>query len=355
MSLVHADNFSIYGTTVALLLNGIYAQTDGTTLVTDPDGISGGHVARITGSGQNTETNGLRFVLPSSQNKVGISQRIWLPALQSSTIPCAVFAQFRDGANAIMVTITADTTGRLRAHAGDSQSAAVLTSTNPVITANGWYHLETVVNNSANTVEVRVEGITVISGTITIASDIAQVMATSRTSNTSAGYTWYTKDYVIWNGAGSFNNDFLGSVLVANLMPTADIDLNWTPSTGTAGWSILDNIPPVDTTYLSAPYNAGAYEDPYVGELSDLPVETTSVKGLITFVRASKSDGGDGTLQVGLISDPAGTPATVLGADRAITVAQTYWRDVFEVDPKTSALWLPAAVNLAQLQLDRTT
>lgn len=355
MSLVHADNYSIYGTSTAFMLNGIYAQASGMTLAVDPDGISGGHVASITGAGQNNETQGLRFVLPSNQNKVGQCQRIWLPALQAGTIPCAVFVQFRDVSNNALVTITADTTGRLRAHAGDSQSAVILSTTNPVITANGWYHLETVVNNSANTVEVRVEGITVLSGTITIASDISQIFYGTRTSITSATYQWYMKDNVVWNGSGSFNNDFLGSVLVANLMTTADIDLNWTPSTGSTGWNILDNIPPVDATYLSAPYNAGAYEDPYVGELSDLPVETTSVKGLISFVRAAKSDGGDGTLQVGLISDPAGTPATVLGADRAITVAQTYWRDVFEVDPKTSALWLPAAVNLAQIQLDRTT
>jgi hypothetical protein len=263
--------------------------------------------------------------------------------------------QFLDVGNTPMVTITADTTGRLRAHAGDSQSAAVLTTTNPVITANGWYHMETVVNNSANTVEVRIEGIAVLSGTITISADIAQVAWASRTSITSASYSWYLKDVCIWNGAGSFNNDFLGSVLVTNLVTTSDVSLNWTPSTGTTGYTILDNIPPVDATFLSAPYNAGAYENPYVGGMSNLPVETTSVKGIITFVRAAKSDGGDGSLQVGVISDPSGTPATVLGADRPITVAQTYWRDVFEVDPKTSALWLPAAVNLAQIRLNRTT
>ncbi len=355
MSLIHADNFSIYGTDEAFLLNGIYAQADAMSLENDPDGISGGKVASITGAGQNNEDQGLRFVLPSNQNKVGMAQRIWLPALQTGTIPCAVFAQFRDVSNNKMVTITADTTGRLRAHAGDSQTAAVLTTTNPVITANGWYHMEVVVNNTADTVEVRIEGITVLSGTITISADISQVFWGSRTSIISAGYQWYLKDAVIWDGAGSFNNDFLGSVLVNNLVPTADIALNWTPSTGTTGFGILDNIPPVDTTFLSAPYNAGAYEDPYVGAMSDLPVETTSVKGVITFVRAAKSDGGDGTLQVGIISDPSGTPATVLGADRAITVAQTYWRDVFEVDPKTSTLWLPAAVNAAQIQLDRTT
>lgn len=354
MSLVHADNFSIYGTSQPLLLNGIYAQAD-VSLTTDPDGVSGGHVLHISPTPQNSEQEGLRFVLPSNQNKVGIAQRVWMPGLPGSTYPCPVFAQFRDVANAIMVTLTCDSTGRLLVHAGDSQVTPTATTTNPVITATGWYHIETAVNNSANTVEVRVEGITVISTTIAVANDISQVMLTSRTNGFSATSPWYLKDLVVWNGSGSFNNDFLGSVLVTNLVTTADVALNWTPSTGSVGWSILDNIPPNDAQFISAPYNAGAYEDPYVGQMSDLPVETTSVKGVITFVRAAKSDGGDGSLQVGLISDPAGTPATVLGADRPITVAQTYWRDVFEVDPKTSALWLPAAVNLAEIQLDRTT
>lgn len=355
MSLVHADNFTIYGLDESFMLNGIYANIQGMSLSADPDGVSTGDVVRITGQGQNNENQNFRFVLPSSQNKVGVPQRIWLPALQSGTNPCAVLVQFLDVSNSPMVTITTDPTGRIRAHAGDSQTSVILSSTNPVITANGWYHMETVVNNSANTVEVRIEGITVISGTISIASDIAIIAWGSRTSITSAGFLWYLKDLVVWNGSGSFNNDFLGSVLVTNLIPTSDVDLNWTPSTGSDGFSILDNIPPVDSIFLSAPYNGGAYEDPYVGTMSDLPVETTSVKGVITFVRAAKSDGGDGSLQVGIISDPAGTPATVLGADRPITVAQTYWRDVFEVDPKTSALWLPQAVNDAEIQLDRTT
>ncbi len=70
----------------------------------------------------------------------------------------------------------------------------------------------------------------------------------------------------------------------------------------------------------------------------------------MTVVRAGKFDGGDGTLQNGLIS--AATP--VNGSDRPITVSQTYWRDIFEEDPATVAPWLPAAVNLVQMQINRT-
>ena len=54
---------------------------------------------------------------------------------------------------------------------------------------------------------------------------------------------------------------------------------------------------------------------------------------------------GGGNLQMAMKSGAS----TGLGSDRPMTVAFTYWQDVFEVDPATSAQWLPAAVNAANL------
>jgi hypothetical protein len=139
-------------------------------------------------------------------------------------------------------------------------------------------------------------------------------------------------------------------VLVKDLIPTADVNTNWN-TTGPNRFSILDNRPPNDAAFITAINPPPAA---YVAELSNLPADVTSIRGLMTFVRAAKTDGGDGSLQIGLISDPLGVPATALGANRPITVAQTYWRDVFEQDPKTLAPWTPAAVDLVRLQINRT-
>lgn len=361
MALVHADNFSIYGTTASLMLNGVYAEINGVGLYTDPDGLSGGHVLGVgfTGTGINTEF-GPRYVLTSTDTKVGIALRVWFPSLPSGSSGTPLPIQWRNVANTPVATITVDSTGRLSARSGNATATVIGTTTNPAITANGWYHIEAIADITAQTIEVRVEGATVLnlSGLSLSGGPFGQVVAGgTRSTGTNAREAFYTKDLVIYDSSGSYNNSFLGSVLVHSLLPDSDASLNWTPSTGTTGWGILDNIPPNDSVYLSAPYNSGGppyFPNPYVATLSNLPVETTSVKGIITFVRAAKSDGGDGSLQVGVISDPLGSPATALGANRPITVAQTYWRDVFEVDPATSAPWLPDAVNDAEIRLNRT-
>lgn len=356
MALVHADNFSIYGTDTSLLLDGIYAEEGNLSLSTDPDGISGGRVVNVFNNSTNGEFVALRYALPAGDTtKVGIPFRVWLTSLPTIDAVGPHIAQWRTSGNSALADLRVTSNGRLSMII---TGGSTYTTTTPVVTANGWYHIEAVYTHGSGALcsfEVRVEGITVLTQTDVAATnaDVGQLRVTGQNSGTTIGPRYYIKDYVVWDDNGTYNTDFLGSVLVTNLTPTSDVSLNWTPSSGTTGYEILDNIPPVDTTYIYA--EDAPLPSPYVATLSDLPSEVTSVKGLITFVRAAKSDGGDGSLQVGLISDPDGTPATVLGTDRPITVAQTYWRDVFEEDPATTAPWIPAAVNEVELQIDRTT
>ncbi len=358
MSILHADNFSIYGTTVGLMLNGIYSQNDGCALVADPDGVSGGHVLRPGWNGlDNTNTN-WRYPFQSGPAAVaGAAFRMWNSTLPNDASLASTIMEWRNNANHAIASFGVLPTGALRLQIG----VINIDTDVPRVTATGWYHteirLESLGVNSTK-YEIRVEGITVLQGTeATQPSGNFSQLAAFHVEIGGHAQQYFIKDLVIWNGAGTENNDFLGSVLVTELALLSDIALNWTPSAGTNGFSILDNIPPNDAIYLAAPASAAippTFPAPYVASLSDLPVSATSVKAVITFVRAAKSDGGDGSLQVGLISDPTGAPATVLGANRPITVAQTYWRDVFEEDPKTNAPWAPGAVNSAYMQINRT-
>jgi hypothetical protein len=346
--LVHMDNFAIYGGVRADLLNGVYAEIFATQLVADPDGISPGFVAQLDAGGAST-TGGLRFVLPTNVTKLGIALRVWFPALPdgSNGVPAPMI--WRDGSNNAIACITVDTTGRIDFRIGDWNGTVNASTPNPVISANGWYHLEGLLDITAETFELRVEGVAVITaGAFGLAGTISQILTGLRSTITSAVRIYQIKDLVVYDGTGTYNHTFLGSVLVVNLSPTADVALNWTPSTGANGYSILDNVPPDDAQYISAPNPPPAA---YVCEMSNLPIDVTSVKGLMSFVRAAKTDGGDASLQVGVKSGAS----TVLGADRPITIAQTYWRDVFETDPATAAPWLPSAVDAARLQLNRTT
>ena len=362
MAIQQMDNFTIYGTDTALLLNGVYAQKGSTVdgldayLTTDPDGISSGRVMNLPPTfGGASNYNVLRYVLQSTATTCGVCDRMWLSALPDDGSKVPIPVSFRDGSNVPIVTLGIDTTGRVYATRGGTNSGVsgsiIGTSASPAITSNGWYHFETklVISATVGSVEVRVEGVTVLllENIDTGTAPVAQVALANDPNSTSAGVDVFFKDFVVWDDSGTNNTDFLGSVIVTNLTPTSDVSLNWTPSAGTTGYEILDNIPPNDSITLDAPNPPPAA---YVGEISNLPIDVTSVKAIQTYVRAAKSDGGDATLQISVISNGV----TGAGADRPITVAQTYWRDVFETDPDTSAAWLPAAVDAAQIKLDRT-
>lgn len=356
MSLVHAENFNIYGTDYNFMLNGRYTEVSpgfGGGIVSDPDGVSTPKVFRGNGGDQAH----FRRSLLTPTNKVGIGNRLWCSNLPSDPTMNALMPSWRDASNNVMMYAWVETSGAISARCRDNVGVirTIYTTPGPVIGANAWWHLEAAFDASAKTFELRVEGVPVIT---LIAADFAAVTFSSTNVTqcghyseqtvTGGGITSFVKDLFWWDGLGSRNNSFLGSCIVTDLTPVSDITLGgWTPSTGGAAWSILNQQVPGTT-----PYVAAAYPVPVAMQMnmSDLPTNVTSVKGLITCIRAAKIDGGDGQLQVSTLSGAA----TGAGANRPITAAQTYWEDVSELDPNTSAQWTPVGVNNMGLKVDRT-
>src|SRR3546814_10010787 len=69
----------------------------------------------------------------------------------------------------------------------------------------------------------------------------------------SVATTPYYKDFVLWDGSGSANNDFLGSVSVTDLTPASDVALNWALTGAATGAEAVDDFPPDDdTSYIYA-------------------------------------------------------------------------------------------------------
>ena len=155
MSIVQMDNFSIYGTNTAFMLNGIYAEVTSGFLRADPDGVSSGYVFLFDSFGAN-DVGGFRFVLPATNTKVGMAARVWFPALPTggNGIPCPF--NWRDVSNNNIICVTVESTGRLSIVQGNPNGTVLATTTNPVITANGWYHLEALLDIGAETLEIRV-------------------------------------------------------------------------------------------------------------------------------------------------------------------------------------------------------
>lgn len=354
MAITYMDNYGAFGTTAAYLLNGLYASLASATLVDDPDGKSPGKVLELVADAGIFGGGHARRVLQALATTSGQARRIWLNRLPGNAEEAPVPFSFGTAANVEIVTFTVTPSGRIRATYNPTSTTLGETA-NPVITANGWYHLEAKVeiNGAAGKVELRVEGrpVLVIDGVNLGATPIGMNAIRNYQSSAGTGARIYTKDYITWDGTGPRNNDFTGTRFVTELLTDADVALNWTITGGANAYSILRNSPPTDAQYISA-------GDPppgaYVASLTDLPDDVTSIAALMTLTRAAKVDGGDASLQVSLISDPEGVPATTNGADRPITVGQTYWTDIFETDPKTSVQWTPEAVNEVHLKLNRT-
>jgi hypothetical protein len=366
MALQWIDNFQQYGTSTGNMLNGAYAQIytssgGGVVLTSDPDPTAGGTTvlevldsAEISTGGAAPWGSGVRKVVPTPAATIGVMWRWWLAALPTDTThhPQVVFT---DGSNNTQISLVVSPIGTIKVYRGLANGGTLLGESSIAVVANAWQHFEAkVVIGASGSVEVRVDTNSVIlltgvntQGGSTTTANI--VLANGNIGGTNNGAISYFKDFVIWDSTGVYNNSFIGSCFVWSMRPNADVSGTWSIFGGAgSGWaSINETNPDDDTKYVYSGWPAATAD---VFGLTDLPADATSVKGMMSLVRSKKSDGGDGNLQVGIVSGAS----TGTGSNRPITVAYTYWSDIFETDPATGVQWTVAAANAADLKLDRT-
>lgn len=346
-----ADSFSRYGTGGAsntAMRDGLPYNNWISNCIVDPDPIGAAAGERCIAI-----DNGTTFNNPLMEN------RIALPTPTAATIGfCARywFSEFHENKPVIAVWATVDLTPL--AYVVVEQNGAVsirngsltlISSTvSPVISTNSWNHFESSYNGTTGAMEVRKNGVTILTGTSSTTGTIAFCHPMRRQGSGGMALPPNVKDMVIWDSSGSRNNTFAGSVVVRRKPPAADVTLGgWIPSTGTTGVPLLAKTAVNDSTYLSAddtPPAAMRYT------LENLPAEVTSVRGIISVVRARKIDGGDANLQTTLFSGVSSDP----GVDRPITTTFTYWYDISETDPATGNAWTPTSFDAAEIEIDRT-
>jgi len=355
----------LYANNSAKMLDGLYT-TDGTpfaSLVNDPDPLIGanGKVIQLHSAQAPTLfAQSFRKVLPNSVYTLGFACRIWLNALPTTAASTMMLVDMRNTSNASMCNLRLETDGRISAYRGGSGAGwsgggtLLGTSAAPAFISNAWQHVEVKMfsDGAAGTIEVRVNGVTVLNltgqNTLGAAGPCTQFACGPVSSGVIPDYYWYMKDMVVWDTTGSFNNNFMGSVSVKELIPDGDVSANWAVTGSATHFGAVNEAPPDDDTkYIYAVTPAPAAD---VMSLTNLPVDVTTVRGLMVINRAKNTDGGDGKLQAGLISGAS----TQLYTDRQITTAYTYWTDISETDPATAAAWLPGAVNAMNLRLNRT-
>jgi len=367
MSLLWADDFSTYGVGgQAYMLDGLYAElrvsgsNSTLTIVDDPDtnaaassvAVKSVHDAAAT-AGYASGGTYVRKVFPAAKTTIGGSIRLYMPSLPSSALHAATI-HFCDSDNVPNVTLKVTTTGAIEAYRGDASGTSLGAST-VALTADAWHHIEwkILASQTVGTIDIYVNGTSVLAltGLDTVATSIASFSQMAFGGWDNAGslgnFTSYWKDLVIWDTSGSVNNDVMGTCYLGRFTVSSDASFNWTASTGSAGYSLLDETGPNDADYISADATPPAAS---TFGLENLPAEVTSVRGIILLGRMKKSDGGDCNVQMSVVSNAVATN----GSDRAITTAYTYWADVLETNTDTGVAFTPVEFNAATFKINRT-
>lgn len=342
--LLWCDDFRPYGFagSATLMTEGLYAAQS-SDVTHDPDPSGTGQPCITGGNATNNQT---RRVFPATYNTVGLGFRLYLPALFGNDE--FILWSLRDVSNNNLCSLSMRTTGAIIIL--DADGTVVAETDGPVIVARSKQHIEwkTTLDVAAGAVEVRVDGVTVLSAdNLALTNTPAAQFGMHSLTGTSAT-SYYMYDLIAWDTSGARNNDFFGSVSVQTMFVNSDIALGgWTLTGGATGFGILSAVPPNDANFIEA---AIPPVTPCSFGLTPLSADITSVRALMTLVRAKKTDGGDGSLQVSLLSDGD----IVNGANRPITPSMTYWFDVQETDPHTGVAWTPVSANAALPEMNRT-
>lgn len=350
MALIWCDGFDHYGV-IGNLTEGVYAEVgSGFTLITTNPRTGTHHIRSAT---NNTV---LRRVLGGAKTTVGIGAAFYLDQLPDVNSACNLF-NFHDAANAAQVSVFVQTTGTIRVNRGRSNGGTLLGETaSPVITANAYQHVEVLVffSQTVGTVEVRVNGVTVLSlsGVDTVNTALVECSQVNIASSDGAVTVFIdVDDLFCYDNTGSFNNIFIGDRRVLTLFPNANtIQADWTPVGAATGFECIDETSPDgDTTYINAtvPGSPGAISE---FGIQNLPAGISAVSAVVIVEMARKTEAGPANTQWSVISGASETA----GTDKPMTEIYTYRQDVFETDPSSAAPFTPTQVDNLLIKVERT-
>jgi hypothetical protein len=254
---------------------------------------------------------------------------------------------FADGGTA-QVTVLCDSTGQLTMNRG-TNTATLGSSGLRLLTFGRWYYIElkAVIDPSAGSFEVRVDGVTWISGTglntrATANSQANGLLLSNGVGGGASLASW--DDVYCCDTTGTANNDFLGDVGVRAVFPTGAGSSAQASRGGTdsgANWSQTDEATPNDDTDYVLDSTVG-HKDLYA--MGDLAATVSSVKAVQLLYRSRKDDAGTRTLK-GKVKH---STTEGNGADQPQSASYAYFRDVFETNPSTGAAWTPSEVNAVE-------
>lgn len=271
-------------------------------------------------------------------------------------------AKFRDQANLAMIAVYLGTDGAIVVYRnGDNGittfSGTLLGRSLPVVGTGAYMHFEHYlkVDNSTGAYELRVNEVTVLNltgiDTDNGGGEVSQVTV-GRNFGAAFGSTGKIVDmddcYVNDTASdGSGCDTFVGDCKCGLLLPTSDTaQADFTKSTGSIGYQLIDEIPPDDADYIST---GSATAESDFG-LQDGPGNLSEILTVRPFVRAKKDDAGTCLIKPSIIV--AGDKATV--SDQAVTTAFAYYDNNIPLSPDTGVPFTPSELNSMLEAIERT-
>lgn len=343
MALLWADGFDHYGGITARLLDRVYSSIEGVTLSTS-SARTGSYAARVQVLQNNS---GMRRVLPYETDMVGLAYAFNVQALPTDNRSMCL-CQMLSKTNAPLMTVSVYSTGALAVRIGGWTGTIVAESGPEIIMPNSYQHFEIAVNGS--NLEIRINGVTYLNMTdLALSAQIAQIMVAGCYGYPKTGAVltdMFVDDVVCWDDTGPQFNTWVGDKKVYLSMPDEDgPDQDWTPSTGSNAWPILDNVPPVDSQYVTATEAADRVS---VG-IAPFNTDIVSIAGVYVVGRVWKTDAGNAKISIDMVSgseesDPVSIP---------VTNAPVWYGRAFEADPNTGMPWTVAGINDSLVRIER--
>lgn len=224
-----------------------------------------------------------------------------------------------------------------------NSSAILAQSTNKLLMDN-WYYIElksTFASSGAFEVHVTLGN-----------EESVWIAGTGNTNNNSTGIAnkvivqslcnSIVDDYYILDGLGPYNNNFLGDSRILSLLPASDGTYHqWTPSSGSTHYSLIDEVPPSTLDYVMAT-SGSSLVDTYFLTTQD---STLREAHFIQQCLYASSDSSSGSLA------PTYYSLGSLYYNPAITLAITpaYYYSIWERRPNTGTAWTGNALNQNEL------
>lgn len=223
-----------------------------------------------------------------------------------------------------VATLNLDATGKITLRSGGTTGTILATGTNAAFGDLTWksFQVKFVAHTSSGTCIVKVDGTTVLS--VTGAQTASSSGAVTTLLHRGVGSTVVIDDGWLCDGVdatatqGAPNNDFMGDLRVAHLLPDGDgASSGWTRSTGSTNYTLVDDASNAlnTTDYVSA-VAASSADDLYT--LADLPSLAGQVLGVRVGVYGAKTDAGAAAVKT-LVRENSTTTADSAGLNLSTT------------------------------------